>query len=122
MKLGVIGNGIVGSATARSFLEHCEEIRIFDTMPQRRTYSLEDVLESNLIFVCLPTPQKPMDLHPDLSAIDGFFDRVAGRDARALGVRRVRRPPLLQRGAGHRGHGKEARCSLRTPGKRASTS
>lgn len=57
MKIGVIGGGTVGRATARCWLEHAEEVMVFDVDPKRSTVSddLARVMElSNLIFICLP--------------------------------------------------------------------
>ena len=71
MKIGVIGNGVVGSATAHAFREH--EVRITDRMRAKETHQLSDVLECDIVFICLPTPQKEGSLECDTSAIDGFF-------------------------------------------------
>lgn len=76
MKLGVVGGGVVGRATARAFIEHVDEVRVYDTVAERRTHSLADVLACDLVMVCLPTPQKADSLECDLSAVDSFF-RVA---------------------------------------------
>lgn len=57
MKVGVIGGGVVGRATAGAFETHCEEVRIFDTDPTRSTVGddLASVVEvCDLVFVCLP--------------------------------------------------------------------
>lgn len=73
MRLGVIGGGVVGRATARAFLEHVEEVRVHDTLPERSTHSLTDVLGCDLVFVCLPTPQQADSLSCDLTAVEHFF-------------------------------------------------
>lgn len=55
MKVGVIGGGVVGRATAGAFEAHCEEVRIFDTDPDRRTHDfISTVEDADLVFVCLP--------------------------------------------------------------------
>ena len=54
MKLGIVGNGYVGGAV-RVFMEAREEVRVFDSDPTRCTHSLEEVAESDLVFICLPT-------------------------------------------------------------------
>lgn len=71
MRIGIIGNGVVGSATAAAFKDY--EVRITDRLRARETHQLSDVLECDLIFLCLPTPQKEGSLECDTSAIDGFF-------------------------------------------------
>lgn len=72
IRIGVVGGGTVGTALARCFLEHAD-VRVYDVMPQRRTHSLMEALYADLIFICLPTPQKPDSLEADTSAIDDFF-------------------------------------------------
>lgn len=76
MKIGVVGGGVVGSATARTYLEWADEVRVYDLWAERRSHNLHEVLECDLVFVCLPTPLKDGSLECDLSAITDFF---AGR-------------------------------------------
>lgn len=76
MKIGVVGGGVVGSATARSYLEHVEEVRIYDVTKERSTSTLEKVMECDLVFLCLPTPQKKDSLECDTTAIDNFFESI----------------------------------------------
>lgn len=52
--LGIVGGGTVGRATARAFVEHVREVRVHDTLPERRTHGLVDTLDTDLVFVCLP--------------------------------------------------------------------
>lgn len=55
MKVGVIGGGVVGAATAHAFGGYVDEVRIWDRMPERRT--VRDPIraaECDLVFVCLP--------------------------------------------------------------------
>lgn len=54
MKLGFIGGGVVGRATARAFIEHVDEVRVWDAVKERATHPLPQVLECDLVFVCLP--------------------------------------------------------------------
>ena len=72
MLIGVVGGGTVGRATARCFMEHAE-VKVFDTNIHRRTHTLAETLKSDLVFVCLPSPQKPNSLECDTSFIDDFF-------------------------------------------------
>jgi len=53
--IGIIGGGFVGSAMARMCMEHAE-VRIFDVMPERKTHPIIEVVQSDLVFLCLPTP------------------------------------------------------------------
>lgn len=72
MRIGVVGNGVVGNATALAF-SHAHEVRITDRIRSKETHQLSDVLECDVVFLCLPTPQEENSLVCDTSAIDGFF-------------------------------------------------
>lgn len=73
MRVGIVGAGVVGRATARAFLEHAEEVCVYDVLPERRTHPLRDVLEASLVFLCLPESQ-----------VAGFFrDQIYLRDLKA---------------------------------------
>ena len=57
MKIGIVGNGFVGRATAEVWKPYYE-VLIHDMMPERSVHSLAEVLECEIVFVCLPTPSK----------------------------------------------------------------
>lgn len=80
MKVGIVGGGVVGRATARAFLEHVDEVRVWDVVPERRTVnSLGECLHlADLVFVCLPTPGGK-DGRLDTSAVTRFFNQAAGQ-------------------------------------------
>ncbi len=71
MKIGVIGGGVVGSATAAAWRGHCDEVRVYDVDPARRTHDFFDFFPWNpdVIFVCLPE-----------AAVEGFFMVLAGNN------------------------------------------
>lgn len=62
LRIGIIGNGVVGNATARTWMEHAEEVRVYDQQKVRCTHSIEQLLlpgvcgldKLDLIFICLP--------------------------------------------------------------------
>ena len=59
MKIGIVGNGFVGSSVAFGFSPQtgCEaEIKIYDKDESKSTHSLSETLESDFIFVSVPTP------------------------------------------------------------------
>lgn len=90
-RIGVIGNGVVGGATARSWLEYAGEVRVWDIDKTRRTVSsLEAVLDCDFVFVCLPTPSKP-DGSCDLSEIENLCQTI--KDSAANLVLRSTVPP-----------------------------
>lgn len=76
MKIGIAGCGVVGSATAKAYEDFADEVRVHDADPNRSTHSLVEVLECDVVFVCLPTPQKPDSMACDLSAVNTFFASV----------------------------------------------
>lgn len=78
MRIGIIGGGVVGQATARSYIEHVEEVRVYDVIKEKSTHTLQDVLQCDIIFVCLPTPQKKDSLECDTSYLEEFFDLKLG--------------------------------------------
>ena len=71
--IGIVGNGVVGNATAKAFAPFCEEVRIHDRIAAKSTHSLIDTLEADIVFLCLPTPQDNNGLRCDTWAIDSFF-------------------------------------------------
>ena len=56
-KVGIIGNGFVGESQVFAFNPTCE-IKIFDKNPLKSINTLNEVFESDFIFVCVPTPMK----------------------------------------------------------------
>ena len=73
MKIGIIGGGTVGRATARAWQEHCEEVRVFDVIKERANSGLYETLDCELIFICFPESQ-----------IDDFFREASHRGAGKL--------------------------------------
>jgi len=54
-KVGIIGNGFVGNSIAFGF-SPTHEIRIHDKDPKRSLNTMEEVLDCDYVFVCVPTP------------------------------------------------------------------
>lgn len=79
MKIGVVGGGVVGHATARCFIEHVDQVCVYDVMKERCTHPLGEVLSCDLVFICLPTPMKEDD-KCDLSYVEKFFHDMKGPD------------------------------------------
>jgi len=55
MKIGVVGVGVVGEAVYKGLLDLKHEVKIHDI---RMDTKLEDVLNTELCFLCVPTPSK----------------------------------------------------------------
>ena len=72
--VGIIGNGFVGEAQAFAFSPSAD-VRIYDIDPLKATHSLEETLEQEFIFVCLPTPMR-MDGTQDISFVEDFFGSI----------------------------------------------
>lgn len=58
MKFGVIGNGIVGSATAKIW-QTVGEVRTWDVDAGKRSHSFAEVAACDYVFACVPTPGTP---------------------------------------------------------------
>lgn len=84
VKVGIVGGGVVGQATARSYLEHVSEVRVYDKLKERATHSLQDTLICDIVFVCLPTPQRPNSLQCNTGYVEEFCQSVRGRDTRLV--------------------------------------
>lgn len=78
MRLGIVGGGTVGGATARAFTGHVEEVRVHDRLPERSTHTRREALECDLVLVCLPTPQASGSLECYTGHVETFFATVMG--------------------------------------------
>ena len=77
MKVGIIGNGFVGSAILHGFILHVEDILIYDKDPKRSTHSMSELVHnSGVIFVCVPTPMFESG-ECDLSIVESVVDELS---------------------------------------------
>lgn len=74
-KVGIIGNGFVGESQAFAF-SPVSEVRIFDINPLKATHTLDEVQESDFVFICVPTPMRK-DGSQDISYIENVFNSAA---------------------------------------------
>ena len=72
--VGIIGNGFVGESQAFAF-SPVADIKVYDIDPLKTTHTLEETLNQDFIFVCVPTPME-MGGSQDLSYIENFFQSV----------------------------------------------
>jgi len=85
MKIGIVGGGTVGRAICSAFVEHESQIRIYDTVSERRTHTIHDVLMCDLVFVCLPTPWSETGNGLDTSYVWDFFNSIQNdEDSRSI--------------------------------------
>tara|TARA_B100001094_G_scaffold325957_1_gene381238 strand:+ start:1439 stop:2287 length:849 start_codon:yes stop_codon:yes gene_type:complete len=78
MKIGIVGNGFVGSSVAFGFSPQtgCDaEIKIYDKDSSKATHSLESTLTSDFIFVSVPTPSNT-DGSINLDVVYNVFDEM----------------------------------------------
>lgn len=77
MKIGIIGNGFVGNAIYQNVKDKISNVFVFDVDSKKSHNTKEEVLNCDIIFVCLPTPMKEkFGGKCDLSYIDNFFSSI----------------------------------------------
>jgi len=72
--IGIIGGGFVGSATSWGFGQ-THDVKIYDKNPKVSVNTLEETVNSEFIFICVPTPPKE-DWTIDLSIIESVFEEI----------------------------------------------
>ena len=72
--VGIIGNGFVGESQAFAFSPTCN-ILVYDKNPLKSINPIEDVLKSDFVFVCVPTPMKKDGTH-DFTFIKNVFENA----------------------------------------------
>jgi nucleotide sugar dehydrogenase len=83
-KVGIVGFGFVGESQAFAFAP-VADVKIYDIDPTKVTHTLEEVLNQEFVFVCLPTPMK-QDGTQDISLIMNFFEEAKQYDAKPIYV------------------------------------
>lgn len=74
--IGIVGNGFVGNALYQN-IKAKYKTKIYDIIKQKSLNTLEEVLDSDIIFVCLPTPMKSAEgSECNLSIIQNFFNSI----------------------------------------------
>jgi len=77
VKIGIIGNGFVGSAIMHGFILHVDDIMLYDKDPKRSTHSMNDLAnDANVIFVCVPTPMFESG-ECDLTIVESVVEELA---------------------------------------------
>ena len=70
--IGIVGNGFVGNAVYQNLRDKVS-CKVYDVDKNRSFNTLEEVIQQDYIFVCLPTPMRK-DGSCDLSILDSFFE------------------------------------------------
>ena len=82
VEIGVIGNGFVGGALVRGFNTYCN-VSVYDVDPKKSANSLLNTLDSDFVFICLPTPMTSAEGgEADLTIIEDFFESLNDHDPR----------------------------------------
>jgi len=77
-KVGIIGNGFVGESQAFAFSPTCD-VKIYDINPLKSFNNLEETINQDFVFICLPTPMK-IDGSQDSSYIINFFESIESNE------------------------------------------
>lgn len=98
MRIGIIGGGVVGHATARCYMEHAD-VRVYDKVRTRRTHTLRQTLASDLVFVCLPEKLVPCFFKQNRKSVFALRSTVPVGTCRRLrskhGLQLVHHPEFL---------------------------
>ena len=75
--IGIVGNGFVGNAVAQGFKDKVSEVRVYDIDKDKSTHGYVETINSDYIFVCLPTPMIDAGGGKcNLSIIERFFEEI----------------------------------------------
>jgi len=75
-KIGIVGNGFVGNALYENFKLKFDT-KVYDVLEEKCLNSLDEVLSSDVVFVCLPTPMSLSEkCECNLEIIYDFFNGI----------------------------------------------
>ena len=84
--IGIIGNGFVGNAIAEGF-KHYTTVKIYDRDDKRSSHSFEDTINSDIVFVSVPTPMSnKQEGRCNLSIVEDVFTRASKIKSSAIFV------------------------------------
>lgn len=84
MQVGIIGNGFVGNALYQNFKDKVLT-KVYDVKTEKCLNTHQEVLNSDIVFICLPTPMK-MNGKCDLSYVMDFFSKITRGNSDSLFV------------------------------------
>ena len=85
-KIGIVGNGFVGSAVRYGFSPNvgCDaEVKVYDKDPNKSTDTLSDVTKSDIIFLSVPTPSN-LDGSMNIDIVDKALTDIDEHDTNAV--------------------------------------
>lgn len=76
-KIGIVGQGFVGSAVLHGFILHVDDVLIYDKDPKRSTHAISDLVRHcSVIFICVPTPMFETG-ECDLSIVESVVEELS---------------------------------------------
>src|SRR5215472_3102442 len=91
MRIGVIGLGMVGEAVTYGLRELGHTVIPYDTNKDKNTGPFEDLLDTTILFICVPTPTVKGQC--DVSIVDRVVSHLARANYRGLAVIKSTVPP-----------------------------
>ena len=91
-KIGIIGQGFVGNAVAQKFQQYYE-LLTYDLDETKANATEEEVLNCNIVFLCLPTPMKETG-ECDISIVAGVLEKIVNLNQPKIVVIKSTVPPL----------------------------
>ena len=91
-KIGIIGQGFVGNAVGQKFQQYYE-ILTYDLDETKANATEEEVLNCNIVFLCLPTPMKETG-ECDISIVAGVLEKIVNLNQPKVVVIKSTVPPL----------------------------
>lgn len=87
-KIGIVGNGFVGSAISAGFLLSVDDVLIYDKNPDKSINTLEETVNgSDVIFVSVPTPMRNVRGGKiSLEIMDSVIDEISQVNTRSDNV------------------------------------
>jgi UDPglucose 6-dehydrogenase len=87
-KIGIVGNGFVGSAISAGFLLSVDDVLIYDKNPDKSINTLEETVNgSDVIFVSVPTPMRNVRGGKiSLEIMDSVIDEISQVSTRSDNV------------------------------------
>jgi nucleotide sugar dehydrogenase len=76
LSIGIVGNGLVGSAHARGYAEYVNEIKCYDSDPVRTDCYLKDLVYCDFVFISVPTPCDPATGACQTDILEGVIEKL----------------------------------------------
>ena len=91
-RIGIIGQGFVGNAVAQKFQQYYH-LLTYDLDKKKANATEEEVLNCNIVFLCLPTPMRESG-ECDISIVAGVLEKIIKLNQPKIVVIKSTVPPL----------------------------